>query len=314
MRDCIHRIGKAQNKAFRAQRKGDGTVNRISLVSTLVVAVFIGIVALTAVAFEQGIIGIAFSEDQPNGNSCDNPSAEKVETCQKLEEQILASTVQIVIQTWVVGENESGYYLDESVGHATVMGNDHLVTHNHFSIPLSIRQQNGDAAAYGVVKLFDAHGQKLFESPLSEFELAQEELETLVFSLKNKGQFEALGLRPAAFKEWTSLPLQPGMEVAQIDWDGATTRVDWTKVQEVKLDDGVPRLVLDDGAMPGASGGGIFWQGNHVANNWRLEEMIEASGDVVDSVTTVALNSVEVVRWDGRPVGLFDHDPGLQDR
>jgi hypothetical protein len=103
-----------------------------------------------------------------------------------------------------------------------------------------------------------------------------------------------LGLRPAEFVEWESLPLQAGMEVAQIDWDETTTRVDWTTVQEVKMDDGAPMLVLEDGVMAGASGGGIFGEGTHIANNWKLRQMIDASGNVTDSVTTVALNSAQV--------------------
>ncbi len=85
------------------------------------------------------------------------------------------------------------------------------------------------------------------------------------------------------------------MEVAQIDWDGRTTRVDWVPVREVTLESGVPRLKLDDGAMVGASGGGIFFQGQHIANNWRVEEQIDASGAVVGQFTTVALNSTQVV-------------------
>lgn len=80
------------------------------------------------------------------------------------------------------------------------------------------------------------------------------------------------------------------MEVAQVGWAGMTARVDWVKVQEVILDDGAPRLVLDDGVSPGASGGGIFYNGVHVANNWRLQETIETTGSAVEAVTAVTLN------------------------
>jgi hypothetical protein len=122
-----------------------------------------------------------------------------------------------------------------------------------------------------------------------------EEEELLVFAYKEADLFAELGFESAEFKDWGSLTLEAGMEVAQIDWDGATTRVDWTTIQEVKLEDGAPRLVLEDGAIPGASGGGIFLNGFHVANNWRIEEQVDASGAVVDTVTTVALNTAMVV-------------------
>jgi hypothetical protein len=210
----------------------------------------------------------------------------------ELEEQILKSTVRIVIRTWVVSPDEKGYLMDNTLGHATLMGDRFLVTHNHFNVPLSIR---GDSEAYGQVFLFNAAGEKVFQGPLSDFVLVQEDLETLVFAYKEGGLFETLGFAPAAFIDGTSIALEAGMEVAQVDWDGAVTRIDWTSIKEVILEDGVPRLVLADGAMPGASGGGIFHNGSHVANNWRLEERLESSGEVVSAVTTVALNSAQII-------------------
>jgi hypothetical protein len=221
--------------------------------------------------------------------------ARKAESRQRIEEQILASTVRLVIQNWVVDANESGYTVDVSVAHATVMSGSRLVTHNHFSLPLSILNPDGKIQAYGSVKLLDASGRQLFQAPLSEFALAWEDEATLVFAYQDEDQFEALGLRPAEFVDWTSLPLKPGMEVAQVDWDGSTTRVDWTVVHEAKLDGGVPLLVLEDGVMLGASGGGIFWEGKHIANNWLLRQVFNASGNVVDTMTTVALNSAQVI-------------------
>lgn len=260
-------------------------------VTTFFIAIFITTMGLTSIALEEGLNNVISFV----GNSTES----NAETHRTIEEKILASTVQIVVQSWIVDSNEAGFIIDESRGHATVMNDSKLVTHNHFNLPLSIRQQDAGTEAYGTVELLDPKGEKLFQAPLSAFELAWEDQETLVFAYENEDQFEALGLKAAEFEAWTALPLQAGMEVAQIDWDGSTTRVDWTTVQEVKLGDGIPRLVLDDGAMPGASGGGIFWQGKHIANNWKLEMMIEGSGDVVDSVTTVALNSAQVTGFQG---------------
>ena len=66
-------------------------------------------------------------------------------------------------------------------------------------------------------------------------------------------------------------------------------------MQSVNVDEGAPRLVLADGVLPGASGGGIFLQGTHVANNWQLEEKIGAGGVVIEAISTVALNSVGIL-------------------
>ena len=214
---------------------------------------------------------------------------------QQIEQQILKSTVRVVVQSLTVKADESGYEIDDTLGHATVMGDRFLVTHNHFDIPLSIRPQAGDSETYGQVLLFDVSGYLVFKGPLSDFELVREDKETLVFAYKEGGLFEKLGFASAEFVDWSSVSLRPGMEVAQVDWDGATTRVDWTTIQEVEIEDGVPRLVLNDGAIPGASGGGIFLGGAHVANNWRLEEQIGTQGEIVGLQTTVALNSIEVV-------------------
>jgi hypothetical protein len=269
---------------------------------------FIGSLGSTAPATEQETSNVVYTEDGLSGPGSTSDMAGEADTRKKIEEQILASTVRVVIQNWIVDDNESGYTIDQSVAHATVMSGSRLVTHNHFSLPLSIRHPDGEVEAYGLVKLLDARGKQLFQAPLSEFELAWEDQETLVFAYEDESQFEALGLRPAEFVEWTSLPLEAGMEVAQVDWDGSMTRVDWTTVQEVKLDGGAPLLLLEDGVMLGASGGGIFWQGKHIANNWLLRQMFDASGTLVDSMTTVALNSAQVV---GQVAASAYHDTVL---
>jgi hypothetical protein len=266
----------------------------LKTVITFVVAALLGGVALTACVGEQEVVNPVPVATPPTGDANNSRFAADAERRQAIEEQILASTVRVVIQNWIVDENEAGYTIDQSVGHATIMSGSKLVTHNHFSLPLSIRQPDAGTEAWGLVKLLDATGRQLFQAPLSEFRLAWEDQETLVFAYKDERQFDALGLRPAEFVDWSSLPLEVGMEVAQIDWDETTTRVDWTTVEEVILDDGAPMLVLEDGVTIGASGGGIFWQGKHIANNWRLRQMVDGSDNVVGAVTTVALNSVEV--------------------
>ncbi len=226
--------------------------------------------------------------------SCSEPSELNAAACREMEEQILNSTVRITIESWVVAPDEGGYDIDHSVGHATVMDGRYLVTHNHFSVPLPDELAEG-AEAYGVVYLYDIRGRRLFKGPLSDFEMAVEAGETLVFAHKEAGFFEALGLRSAEFESWTSLSLESGMEVAQVDWDGETTRVDWVQVKELIIEAGAPRLILADGVLPGASGGGIFWQGIHVANNWLLQGVVSETGAITDAVTTVALNAPAVL-------------------
>jgi hypothetical protein len=264
------------------------------IVVAFVVQVFFAGMLIDSEFVELQIKGLALLGEPPAGTVSADPMLSSVEAHQKIEEQILASTVRIVIQNWIVEPDESGYNIDQSVGHATVMSGSRLVTHNHFSLPLSIRQPEVRNEAYGLVILLDRQGQRLFQAPLSAFELVWEDSETLVFAYNDKNKFDELGLKPAEFVEWESLPLEVGMEVAQIDWDEHTTRVDWTIIKEVNLDQDAPMLVLEDGVMVGASGGGIFWEGKHIANNWRLRQFVDESGNVIDSVTTVALNSAEV--------------------
>lgn len=214
-------------------------------------------------------------------------------TRDQLAEQILSTTVRIQVESWIVLPDEKGYGIDTSMGHGTVMAGRYLVTHNHFSVPLSILQQQESAGSYGVVYIYNDRGELLHKGPLTDYEVAQRDAETLVFAHKEAGFFEKLGFA-SAVAAYAALALEPGMLVAQVDWDGTTARVDWVSVKEIILEDGAPRMVLADGVLPGASGGGIFWNGQHVANNWQLHEKIDATGTVVEAVTAVALNSAEV--------------------
>ena len=231
---------------------------------------------------------------------CHQVSAANWSNCRQMEEHILQSSVRLLIQTWIAKPDDSGYEFYFSEGHATVKDGRYLLTHNHFGIPLSIRPGAGTPGGYSNITLFSAEGERLIVSPLTDYRIVYEEAETLVLGHWEERFLEELGFRSAEFGAWQSLTLKAGMETAQIDWDGATTRVEWTVIQEVSVEDGVPRLVLANGTKVGASGGGVFWQGIHVANNWRLEERLDANGNVVGAVTTVALNSARVVDPDGQ--------------
>jgi hypothetical protein len=222
------------------------------------------------------------------------PAIANADAYQQIEERILKATVRFYIETWVVRAGDAGYDIDYSSGHGTVKDGRFLVTHNHFNVPLSIRPRYGESELYTSLSLANSRGEILFKGPLSDFEVVWEDPETVVIAHKNDGFFEKLGFESAEFEEWSSVPLEAGMEVAQVDWDGTTTRVDWATVQEVSVQDGTPRLVLADDVTIGASGGGIFWQGVHIANNWRQVQQFDGSGTLINAVTTVALNSAEV--------------------
>jgi hypothetical protein len=205
------------------------------------------------------------------------------------EELILNSTVRFSIEYWVYRPADEGYDISYSNGHGTVMKGRYLVTHNHFGIPFP-GDPDWDENGYEIISLYNQAGQRVFKGPLSDFELVRKAGESLVLAHADEGFFEALGFRSAEFAPWSAIPLEKGMVVAQVDWDGRTTRVDWVQVEEIILDQGTPRLVLNDGVLVGASGGGIYWQGTHVANNWLFQAKIADSGETYDEVTTAALN------------------------
>jgi hypothetical protein len=143
--------------------------------------------------------------------------------------------------------------------------------------------------------VYNSAGQLIFRGPLSEFEVVMDVGETLVLKHKDEGFFEALGFSSAEFGTWAWPPTATGVEVAQVDWDGATTRVDWVRVKDVDLEAGAPRLILADSTFPGASGGGIFWQGIHMANNWLYQAKIGETGATFDETTAAALNPQAVI-------------------
>lgn len=215
--------------------------------------------------------------------------------CVEIEKNILRSTVQIEIESWLVKPDESGYEIKYSVGHGTVVGGRFLITHNHYSLPLAIQSEAEDPTSYALVNLYNTSGEQVFRGPMTEFELIGAASETLIIAHPGEKFFEKLGFVSAETWKAGPLPLAAGMRVAQIDWDGKETVVKWTTVQAIVIDTGTPRVIVADRLTPGASGGGIFFNTIHVANNWRVEEWLDASGQVMGGVTTGALN-VEVIQ------------------
>jgi hypothetical protein len=217
------------------------------------------------------------------------PASCPIENCQQMQADILSSTIRIHLQVWRVKPDESGYDLDESIGHATLRNDRYLVTHNHYGL---LEQTDLPGTAISVV-IYDSNGQYLFSSPLTDYVLSREGEETLVFEMKNdydRNQLAMVGVISAEFADWRSLRLQPGMEVAQVDWNGSVSRVDWVTVEEIITEEGVPRLLLSDGITRGSSGGGIFWNGIHVANNWKSLEHLDGADNIIYTNSVAPLN------------------------
>lgn len=249
-----------------------------------------------------------------NTPSCADPAPKDVPSCRMIEQQILSSTVRIEIEAWIsrpAGPVGSGLYEVRPAhgnGHGTVKNGRYLITHNHFDVPLpaSGDASSGDASSgdapsitFGTVTVYAANGERLAlqaqPASLSVVRGREETLELDFGLVGDVGFFEAAGLTSADFKSWQAVPLQAGTEVAQVNWDGRATRVDWVTIKAVLTSDSVPRLVLSRGLTPGASGGGVFWNGYHVANNWAMVETVAADGGVASQRSIAALNEIASV-------------------
>jgi len=224
--------------------------------------------------------------------SCEKPGPADARACQKLEQQMLASTVRLEWQRWSLNDKNRGYtVLDGTIGYGTVKEGRYLVTHNHAGMPLA-RPEDG---TFVTVSVFTADGDPIWlKARLNTITITGLSPETLLLdfgSYGGQGLFAANGLPSANFKSWESVRLQPGLELAQIGWDGSTTTVDWVKIDKVILHGDTPRVELANFVRPGASGGGVFWQGYHIANTWSQVTVCDSSsGAVIGQHSVAALN------------------------
>jgi hypothetical protein len=229
--------------------------------------------------------------------SCVQPLPDEAQACYEREQQILATTVRIKMHGWI--ESEVGgepIIISRIMGHATIKDGRYLVTHNHLGQALAAF---ADGAVTGV-SLYKVNGETILpEAPLTTFTVAAADAQTLLLEFEDDGGhglFDTLSLPSAEFKAWDLLSLQPGMEVAQVNWDGATVSVQWVTIEAIITDDGTPRLQLGNVLRSGSSGGGVFWHGYHIANNWsRTLVRDNESGEIVRKFSTVALNSPSIV-------------------
>ncbi len=228
--------------------------------------------------------------------SCSMPSNEEErQRCQLLEDSLLMATVRFVVRTWRFEPGDKGYSIASTVGHGTVKDGRFLVTHNHFDTALSLFSPAGEKAVYTRIFIYDASGSLLYDGPMDQVSVAAEGAQMLVLDFGDRDGrpfFEALGFASADFLYSAGLALLPGTEVAQVDWDGACSRIEWTTVEEVETTGDIPHLHLFDPILAGASGGGVFCNGTHVANNWTRLAYLDRDDHLLGERSIAALNSL----------------------
>lgn len=236
----------------------------------------------------------------PKSHSCRRPLPWNRQHCHEVEQAILDATVRIVLHGWI--EVETGYDVERingTISHATVVDGRYLITHNHFGIPLSQimlynQHANGEFTGVSVYRL---DGTVILDhAALDSFDIIAEMGETVVLdfgAIAGEGFFNQVGVGSAQAVSTDTIQLDPGVEVAQIDWDRqGLTRVVWAKIKRVYQENGVSLVRIDHVIQSGASGGGVFLDGQHIGNNWgNLMETNLSTGAVRQQLSLVALNS-----------------------
>lgn len=257
--------------------------------------------APVAQANGQAIIGAGLAavsiESRPDlpdvsTSTCASPTADMAAACDDLAQRILASTVRLEFHGPTGG-----------IGHGTIIGGRYLLTHNHYPITAAALN-NGGEGLVTAVSVFRANGDiVLLKAPLVYFKVIRDEPEMLLLDFQaysGVGFFESLGVPSIEWRDGNTPLLRVGSEVAQVNWDGSTARVDWVRVEAVNLDSEVATVELNNFVEQGASGGGVFYDGILIANNWaRQTERLE-SGAVVRQYSVAALNPTQVLALAGQ--------------
>ena len=219
---------------------------------------------------------------------------------QPAEQLMLEATVRLAVETWLVNDGEKGYTILKSEGHGTVVNGRFLITHNHHTIPLSLSETGVDPDIYSRLFVFDTAGELVNILPLTDFQIALREPQTLLLAYdgeKSDTPFGTDGLSVAQVQEGTAVPFEPGSQIAQIDWDGSSSQVVWTEVTAVYPQHNPPCLELANQPQFGASGGGVFWQGRHVGNTWLKGSRTTATSGVTCQYSKAALNSAQLISY-----------------
>lgn len=221
--------------------------------------------------------------------NCAQPTPELAADCTAMEQAILATTVRLEFYRWRDGsDNQLREHIDSGISHATVKDGRYLLTHNHFYIDLQ-ESKSGETVRFSIYR---ANGELLvMDMPITAFSVVAADSQTLLLDFQEYagvGFFDVIDMPSATFAVGESLNLQPGMEVAQVDWDGATTHVDWVQVGRVLNNHDTPQVELANVVMPGASGGGIFWNGYHIGNNWKVATAFHQGSNQIDRQYSIA--------------------------
>jgi hypothetical protein len=224
--------------------------------------------------------------------TCSQPTV-NVDRCAAQEAEILASVVRIGFYADFQKGRQTDFH--GSTSHATVMAGRYLVTHNHFSVDLLTLSPANSQGLTGY-SLYTAVGERIVHNaPVTAFQVSAQDSQTLVLDF-GADYFNNLNIPSASFIAAKDADLSIGTEVAQIDWDGERTYVVWTAVTQVINHPDSPHLELDHYAMMGASGGGVFWQSHHIANNWAHGTTTDTgSGAFMQAYSLAALNSHSIV-------------------
>ncbi len=234
--------------------------------------------------------GESWARPEDSDLKCSTPSAAEVGLCTALEHKILEGVVRLEVRAL----DDSGEWGTE-ISHGTVMGGRYLVTHNHFDVRISMLETMATSGAASA-SLFRGDGEQIWPiaGPIY-FRVVAKDSQTLVLDFgtirEGEGFFESLGLSSASFRSQYDLQLAPGMEVAQVDWADDKAFVEWVQVEAVQNEAGTEILILSDDLLPGASGGGVFWQGHHIANNWTSVDVFDGAGTLLRQYSKAAINT-----------------------
>ena len=227
--------------------------------------------------------------------SCITPQTEAQQAaCRQVEVAILESTVRIEMSGWHLVGGHRLPLVHGGTSHATIVTGHYLVTHNHFKYALT-EPAVEDGEGYTGISLRRMDGILILEdAPLSRINIIHQEGQTMVLEIMDQDGDNLLGelaLPTAELLDWETIQWQAGTELAQIDWDGENTHINWVLVESVVIDGEEPHLQVNDFALKGASGGGAFWNGYFLGNVWAHNvEKDPDTGEVTRLYTMIALN------------------------
>lgn len=241
-------------------------------------------------------------KEQGLGYSCAAPNQATAAACQAETEKILNATVRIKLEYGSGGkpipsDQTTSYEITQVTSHATLVNKRYLVTHNHF--PISPRLMKENAAGLELrLSLYTLNNDLILRGASTRnFDVFVEFPETLVLDFRESGEvlFKAFGVQSVSMGTIEHVPLSPGMEVAQVNWDGVTTWVEWVRVEEVIEEQGITLIVLNQGVQKGGSGGGVFWHGLHIGNNWKTCEVRAVLDSQPIRMFSIAVSNAELV-------------------